>query len=285
MYRFLLSPRWLGGLALAAVVAAVCVLLGTWQWDRREQAAARNAAVVANYDAAPVPVQDVAAVVDGVLPDGSEWTPVTARGRYLAEHTLLVRNRPLDGRPGYHVLVPLRLETGGVLVVDRGWVPTGATGLEPDVVPPPPEGQVEVVVRLRPPEPPADRDAPPGQVDRIDTARVADLLPGEDVLAGAYGVLASEQRAPDVAPVLLPRPQTTEGPHLSYSLQWFVFAAGAFVAYGVLARRTARDHGSTPAARPRHRPSAEDEEDALVDAANAGDHGRSGRLGGRSGHG
>lgn len=285
MYRFLLTPRWIGGLALAAVVAAVCVLLGTWQWDRREQAAARNAPVVANYDAAPVPVQDVPAVGDDVLPDEAEWTPVTASGTYLAERTLLVRNRPLNGRPGYHVLVPLRLASGGVLVVDRGWVPTGATGLEPDVVPPPPDGEVEVVVRLRPPEPPAERDAPPGQVHRIDPARVADLLPGEDVVGGAYGVLASEQPGPDVAPVLLPRPETTEGPHLSYSLQWFVFAAGAFVAYGVLARRTARDLGAAPAARPRHRPSAEDEEDALVDAANAGDHGRFDRLGGRSGHG
>lgn len=269
MYWFLLTPRWLGGLALAVVLAAVCVLLGTWQWDRREQAAARDAPVVANYEAAPVPADEVLTgeLADGVLAEAAEWTPVTARGTYLADETLLVRNRPLNGQPGYHVLVPLRLASGETLLVDRGWVPTGATGQAPDVVPPPPTGEVELVARLRSPEPPAEREAPRGQLHRIDTRQIASILAGEDVVLSAYAVLASERPAPESAPVLLPRPQTSEGPHLSYSLQWFVFAAGVFVAYGVLARRTARDLRAAPAPRPRRRVTAEEEEDALVDAA------------------
>jgi hypothetical protein len=94
-------------------------------------------------------------------------------------------------------------------------------------------------------------------------------------------VLASEDPRPQVAPVLLPRPQVDEGPHLSYSLQWFVFAAGCLVGYGVLARRTAADLAAEraagePGSRPvpprppvpaRRRRSDEEEEDALHDAA------------------
>ena len=269
MYRFLLTPRWVGGFALTVALAGMCVLAGSWQWERREQAVARNAAVEANYELAPVPFADVLAgeLADGTLDDGAEWTPVVTRGTYLAEDTLLVRNRPLHGRPGYRVLVPLRLAAGQTLLVDRGWVPTGATGQGPDAVPPPPAGDVEVVGRLRPSEPPLDRGAPEGQLHRIDTDLVAGLLTGDGLVRGAYAVVDSEQPAAATAPVPLPRPMTDEGPHLSYSLQWFVFAAGLFVAYGVLARRTARDLGPAPVPGPRRRRSAEEEEDALVDAA------------------
>jgi cytochrome oxidase assembly protein ShyY1 len=172
------------------------------------------------------------------------------------------------------VLVPLRAASGAVLLVDRGWLPTGATGEAPDAVPAPPEGRVEVVARLRPPEPAQDRSAPQGQVHTIDTTAIARTLGTDDLVLGAYGVLDGEQPSASPAPVALPRPVVDEGPHLSYSLQWFVFAAGVFVGYGVLARRTAQDlreaagSAPVPVARPAgRRPTAEEEEDALLDAA------------------
>jgi cytochrome oxidase assembly protein ShyY1 len=275
VYRFLLTPRWLGGAVLAVALSAGCVLLGTWQWDRREQRLAANAPVVENYDADPVPVAAVLPAPDAVLPRTREWTPVRTTGVYVPDETLLVRNRPLDGRPGYHVLVPLRLDAGGVLVVDRGWVPTGQTGRRPDAVPPPPVGDLEVVVRLRRPEPASDRAAPRGQLHRIDLQAVAAALGpsgGEQTLvSGAYGVLDREDPAGSPAPVRLPRPDVDEGPHLSYTFQWFVFAVGALVGYVVLARRTAAElRGDVPAPSPPVRPrrrSAEEEEDALLDAA------------------
>ena len=58
MTRALRDPRWLGGLAVAVVFAVVCVLLAQWQLDRRVERAARNAAVLENYDAAPAPLDD-----------------------------------------------------------------------------------------------------------------------------------------------------------------------------------------------------------------------------------
>jgi cytochrome oxidase assembly protein ShyY1 len=270
VYRFLLTSRWLAGLAVAMVVATVCVLLGTWQWHRREQRLEANAAVTGNYDRTPVPLAEVLASPQAGFPAEAAWTPVAVRGEYLAQEALLLRNRPLDGRPGYHVLVPLRTTTGTVLLVDRGWLPTGATGSRPDAVPAPPRGTVDVVARLRPPEPAFGADAPGGQVRSLDLGHIAGTLPsGGDLLTGAYGVLDHEQPPPEQSPVALPRPVVDEGPHLSYSLQWFVFAIGAFVGYGVLARRTAQDLRQVPerpASRPRRR-TAEEEEDELLDAA------------------
>ncbi len=279
MYRFLLSGRWLGLLALAVVVAVACVVLGSWQWNRREERVARNAEVVANYDRDPVPLAE--AVPDPAsFPDGGTWTPVAVRGEYLADETILVRNRNRDGVPGYRVLVPLRTEADEVLLVDRGFVVTGETGERPDDVPAPPGGTVEVVTRLRQPEPATDRPAPPGQTLRITPATLLPEVvddPGTVLVTGAYGDLASESPAPSTAPLREPRPALDEGPHLSYALQWVVFALGALVGFVLLARRTAEDDAADAAAargtpRPpppsrRRRPTTEEEEDALLDAA------------------
>lgn len=271
MYRFLLSRRWLGGLALAVVVAVGCVLLGMWQWDRRELRQERNALVTGNYDLEPQALGSLLPDPGSPLPDGTEWTPVELSGQYLTEGSLLLRNRPLDGRPGYHSLVPFETDDGAVLLVDRGWLPIGATGAGPDDVPAPPDGDVRAVVRLRPAEPAATRDAPAGQVQTIDPRQAAASLPGsvsDGLRTGAYGVLATEQPSAGAAPLPLPRPTIDSGPHLSYSLQWFVFGLGALVAFVVLVRRTAGGDDGPPTVSPgRRRPSAEDEEDALVDAA------------------
>lgn len=278
MYRFLLTRRWLGLLALVVVMAVACVLLGSWQLDRRDQRLERNAQVVDNYDLAPAPLDSV--LVDGDLPAERTWTPVALEGEYVEEATVLVRNRPLDGRPGYEVLVPLRTDAGTTLVVNRGWVPTGRSGQEPDAVPAPPSGPVEVVARLRPAEPRSDRDAPSGQSLTITPG----TFTGSDVVAGAYGALASESPAPGELLEAAPRPALDEGPHLSYAMQWVVFALMGLAGFVVLARRTAEwdaedavARGGVPrptaSRRPdpttvsRRRPTAEDEEDALVDAA------------------
>lgn len=284
MYRFLLSWRWLGAFGLALVLAAGCVFLGDWQWDRHEQRLARNALVTGNYDRPP---QALDAVLGGDatrLPPGTEWTPVRLTGRYLSDATVLLRNRPLDGRPGYHALVPFETGDGVVLWLDRGWLPIGATGSAPDDVPAPPPGEVTVTARLRPSEPESRRSAPAGQAHTITPDALAGTLAGAlpagggaTVVTGAYGVLGAEQPAPADAPLLLPEPEIDEGPHLSYALQWFVFALGALVGFGVLIRRTAADGAgaaeeAAPSARVRRRrPSAEEEEDALVDARLAGE--------------
>lgn len=307
--RFLLTPRWLAGLALAVAFAVVCVSLGLWQWDRRTARHEANMIITANYGQQPAdPAQLLPAQGDD-LPVGDEWRPVVATGRYLEDGAVLLRQRPLDGTNGFHVLVPLLLETTGedgaasaprALLVDRGFVPAGDDAGAVDL-PPVPEGEVTAVVHVRPAEEPFG-DAPEGQTRSIDPAGLAARAPtstalsaaGAELVDGAYGVLAQEQPTATPAPQLLPAPPVDGGPHLSYAFQWWVFAAGGFVGYGVVARRHAADlredaeadqradggpdpddlRGRTPtgarpsrAQAPRRRPTAEEEEDALVDAA------------------
>ncbi|WP_426002629.1 SURF1 family protein [Paenarthrobacter sp. NyZ202] len=285
MYRFLFSSKWLGYFVLAVIFATACVFLGRWQMDRRAETLAEINRVVSNYSATPVPFPQVKEQFTHLDPE-REWTQVEMRGTYDPDGQRVVRNRPLNGQPGYDVVVPFRLTTGEAVVIDRGWLPIGNnTPGRPDVVPSPPAGEVTIVARLKPSEPRLDRGAVEGQLASIDLPGFAEELP-YPVATGAYGQLASETPAVQPMPAPFPKPATEEGTHLSYSLQWFAFGVLMFVGFGYAARQQARNAaidaedeeddttiaaaGSTkrraPAPRKSKRRTSEEEEDAILDA-------------------
>ncbi len=245
MIRLLLTPRWLGALALATVFGLVCVWLGQWQYGRHEERSAAAALVNRHYEGEPV-------ALEGVLPANRElaeddvWTKVAVTGEYERRHQLFVRNRPQNVVYGYEVLVPLRLADGTALLVDRGWVQNAERAdILPDV-PPAPDGPVEVTGWLRRSEPDLGRDLPHGQLPSIDIADAA----GQTglTLRGGYLVLESEVTpasrvsgvAPDRPKPLLP-PDTATGPHFAYALQWWTASLAGFVIVGVFARRELHD--------------------------------------------
>lgn len=283
-YGFLLSGRWIGWFALTVAFAAACSSLGSWQMDRRDTAVETVNRVAANYSQTPIPIADVS----GVFADfeqSMEWTPVSMEGTYVAEDTRVVRNRPFSGRPGYEVLVPLRLDGGGTVIINRGWLPIGNNNAgHPDVVPTPPEGEVAVVARVKPAEPEVRAGAPEGQLASINLSAYEQQL-DYPILTGSYGLLGNEIPASATAPRALPKPDIDTGPHLSYSLQWFAFGLLGFVGLGYAARQqalsdaAAKERGQdddgmhqawkSTAVKPRRkstRPTAEEQEDAVLDA-------------------
>lgn len=291
MYRFLFSSKWLGYLVLAAVFASACVFLGRWQMDRRAETLAEINRVTSNYSAEPLAFSEARDQFEHLDPE-REWTQVELKGSYDTHGERIVRNRPLNGQPGYEVLVPFRLETGETVAVDRGWLPIGNNNPgRPDSIPAPPAGKVTVVVRLKAGEPQLQRGAPEGQLASIDLPTYAAEL-GYPLMTGAYGQLASETPPAADMPVAFPKPSVEEGTHLSYSLQWFAFGILMFVGFGYAARQQARNaaldaeedlagHSGTgtdgehaAAAQHRRRPlprkarkaTSEEEEDAILDA-------------------
>ena len=255
--------RWGGYLALVIVFAVACGLLSWWQWSRRAEAVAEIDKIEANYDAPP-------ALLDTLVPeladadDSVEWRPVELTGEYLVDEQVLVRNRPRNSDAGFEVLVPLRLADGTVFVVDRGWVPAGENLEAPDAVPSAPEGEVTVVVRLKPGEPEIPgRSAPEGQLATIKLQDVADLV-GEPTYTGMYGLLVSEDPVPAESPLAAVRPVDDEGPHLSYALQWIAFGILAFIGlvWAVRRERVIAAGGVIPKRRERDA----EVEDALLDS-------------------
>lgn len=291
-YKFLFSSKWLGYFVVAVIVAVACAALGNWQMNRRNAVVANITKIQMNYSGTIVDYRDVAQNFDS-LDLSKEWTQVRMKGSYRTEDQRIVRNRPLNGGPGYEVLVPFTLENGDTVIIDRGWLPIGyeVPGY-PDSVPQPVEGEITVVARLKPPEPRLDRDAPEGQLASIELNDYAASLP-YPIKTGAYGQLAGETPAAASNPVPFPPPSVDEGSHLSYSLQWLAFGVLAFVGFGYAARMQRRNnefdeleaaetgvdveelYGRGSAYQPRKhvkarkpgaRPTAEEAEDALLDA-------------------
>ncbi|WP_369372310.1 SURF1 family protein [Promicromonospora sp. Populi] len=290
------TRQWVILAVAALVLAALCLVAGRWQWNRYETREAEINLIEANWSAPAVPLGEVLDGPGAVLPTSEVWRPVELEGHYVTDATVLLRNRPVAGRNGYHVLVPFETQVDGqdvVIVINRGTVPLGRDAQGPDAVPAPPSGTVTVVASLRADEPASDRGTPPGQVQAISTAQVLAAGPEGAAWAagrtvGAYGALRTEEPAPDVELATLPKPDTDPGSHLSYAFQWCIFALGAIGGYILLWRRErgalrgetvsagdlllasadADDAAGVRARRqPRdRRPTPEDEEDALIEA-------------------
>lgn len=237
MYRFLLRPKWIGFHLLVAGAMVAMVNLGLWQLRRLDQRRDFNAVVEARYDATPVPIGDL--LTAGTDPDDVEWRPVTTAGEYLPGDGVRIVNRSQSGRAGDNLVVPLRLDDGRLLLVNRGFVP-----IEADA-PAPPGGHVAVTGRLHPSE--TRRlgqlsDPEQGRLteaQRIDIERLAPQLPGEPV--PMYLDLI-ESQPPDATPFPEPiaRPELGEGPHLSYAVQWFLFTVAVGVGWVLAVRHSLR---------------------------------------------
>ena len=248
-YRFLLSRRWLGLLLVALVLAVTCVQLGRWQLHRLAFRHGLNDLVTRSIAAAPV--RPATLVAPGRGPRSRDvYRRIRVTGTYDRDHRLLVRNRPFEGAVGYYVLVPLVTGDGTAVLVNRGWVASGRTAGEPADVPRLPVGTITVVGRVRASEPASTTGTPPrGQVTRIDEPTIARALPY--AVYGGYLDLVRETPKPPKAPQPLDPPETSEGPHLAYAFQWFLFAAMALGGYGLLARREADDRDAAATGVPR----------------------------------
>jgi cytochrome oxidase assembly protein ShyY1 len=254
VYRFLLTPRWLGALALAVAAAVAMVFLGVWQLNRYEQRAAINDRIDSAASVAAVPLNGVLPAPGargraGPAPNHDKaWTKVTVSGRYDPAREIQVRGRTVDGEVGFEIVTPLVLADGTAVLVDRGWIPPAGDALAPPVVPAAPSGQVAVVGQVHlsesHPTPVAHRD---GRLDtrRISVPRLAAQMPYP--VYGAYLLLTQQTPAADRAFTPIPIDHEDAWQNAAYFVQWWLFAPMALVLYGWLARKEA--HGESPVAR------------------------------------
>jgi len=239
------SKRLVTLFAVASLVAITCVALGIWQIARLHQKQQFNAAVRAGLAAPPAPIEALLPEGD---PDPVRYRRASATGTYDTEHGFVLYGRTQDGQAGNHLLTPLRLPDGRAILVDRGWVPLEINEPEaPEAAPPSGEVDVEGVLF-------SSEGDPPGAVDtggpaettlsKIDLEAIQAQLPYP--LASSYLMLQRQTPAqPDGLPEPSPLPELSEGPHLSYAIQWFTFALIAAGGFVVLALREGRDPRAT----------------------------------------
>jgi surfeit locus 1 family protein len=228
-------------MALCLLAAAGFVRLGIWQLHRLGERRARNHLVVAARSA---PAVMLAGRMPGPV-DSLVERRVAARGRYDHSHDIVLRGEALQGIPGVVVVTPLRMAGGDTAVlVERGFVPTpDAVTVDVGALAEPGERQVTGLVgRLdsgggRP----LTREGKTTWA-RLDVAALRDSLP--------YPILPiAIRQLPDPSLSAFPRrldpAPIDEGPHLSYALQWFFFAAMA-VAFAFLVIGRQRDSRRGP---------------------------------------
>lgn len=264
------AVRWGVYVLIAIGFAVACVFLSNWQFERNQERSAQIALVEKNFDAEPAPLSTL---IDesGELDPQDVWRPVLLRGEYLSDEQLLVRNRPHGGTSAFEVLVPFRDLDGRVFIVDRGWVPPGE-GDAPDAVPAPPAGVVDVVARLRESEqlPRSGRGAPEGQVPTINLSEIKKVI-GGDVITSGYGQLVTESPS-GTRLGSFDSPTDDPGPHLSYAIQWILFAVMGFVFIAYIIRTEIVKHREDVSGQPARqspkprRDSDADIEDELLDA-------------------
>ena len=139
--------RWLRWIALAAVFAIACGFLAQWQWNRRTQVVKVIERLDRNYDNRVMPLEELVPR-PGTFALKDEYRPVEISGKYLVSKATLLRNRPHNGNPGFHQLIPFRLDSGMIIIIDRGWLPTGDRQDSPDFNPLPPAGETRLAGRV-----------------------------------------------------------------------------------------------------------------------------------------
>lgn len=226
--------------AVASVVAVTCVALGFWQLRRLDDRRASNARIV-RAQAEPVELvsspSDIAAL--------SPFRRVRTEGSYDLQGEVLLYGRSFRGEPGHHVLTPLVLEDGSGVLVIRGWVPFTLADRAPVTEAPPIALAVRIEGWLVPPETTGtSRPDANGVARTLDIEGIDAQLPYK--LAPFAIQLQDQEPALPALPVRVPLPEPSEGPHLSYAIQWFVFAAIATVGSVVLLRRDRNERPVTP---------------------------------------
>jgi cytochrome oxidase assembly protein ShyY1 len=261
--------RWLAWFVLASLFAASCVVLASWQLDRRDQAVSKISRMLQNYEKSPMSFHELSDLSLEMV-TGYEWTPVELEGNYLPNQELLVRNRPIAGQPGFLQLVPFRLSDGEVVIIERGWIPADSN-LAPSNSYTPTAETKSLVARVKLSELTPNRDSPAGFVTSIHLASLADQV-GESLEQEFYLRLVSEVPAVVEAPQPLGKPVLDEGNHLSYAVQWILFALMGFYAlfWAIRQEREYRkmekDPSYVPGSKRRAKRSDGEIEDELLDS-------------------
>ena len=202
---------------LAAAAIALFVVLGYWQLGRAEEKRA-----IASRFTAGGPVIDWKQ-----LPaDAPRYQRVRLSGHYDKDHQFLLDNMSHESVAGVDVLTPFVLDSGDTVLVNRGWLPFGATRQDlPDVDVD--AGQRTIVGRTDElPRPGIWLKAPPAtgwprlvqypKMQELSVALGVELAPRQVLLDPAV---------PDGYIRTWIVPGAAADQNLGYAVQWFAFAA------------------------------------------------------------
>jgi surfeit locus 1 family protein len=230
------TRRLIAFVALAVVLGALFVRLGLWQLDRRGERRAMNERVSGQLRRPAVPIAELLADSDAVN------RPATIMGMPDLANEIVVTGRSSSGSPGVHIFTPLRIPgRDTAILVNRGWVyaPDAATvdlnrwrETRSTFT-----GFTQRLATVEPTGPAARASSGTQSIRMLSHPGIARLLPYP---VHALYLVARDSTAGDSVPVRIGAPPLSDGPHLSYAIQWFAFAAIALGGAAAVVHRARR---------------------------------------------
>ena len=234
--------KWILTTLLVLAGTALCIRLGIWQLDRLTQRRAFNHQVE-SMRAMPVldlnqqQPEDIASM---------EWRSVEVTGKYDFANQVALRNQYNLDQYGYHLLTPLLYNpsTGSgqapmAILVDRGWIPADGNSTPADWRKYDESGDAYIVgqIRLGQTKPAFGGVAdvlPAGGAklelwNNADIERIAEQLPYPTLHIYIQPNVDEDDSEPPIP--YQPTIELTEGPHMGYAGQWFIFASILFLGY------------------------------------------------------
>ncbi|MEM7379248.1 MAG: SURF1 family protein [Pseudomonadota bacterium] len=225
----------------ALLVFPLLLSLGFWQVGRAAERQALLDASAAAVQQAPVSLDDVS--LQAATP---RYVPVAVRGRVDASRQFLLDNRVNGKVAGYEVLTPVIYKPGKAILINRGWIPLGASRVaKPDVALP--DGTALSVeftgLAVVPPERFSLGDAAGGDTGWPRVLQVEDFAAISALLG--LEVLPRVVQSADIAwgfeSIWKP---VQKGPeqNYAYALQWFALAATLVLIVVVLCVRKRQEN-------------------------------------------
>lgn len=233
----LFRGRWLLLTVLVVIGVVIMLRLGIWQLDRLDQRRAANALLAQRVNAPPLSLN--------TLDPATDWSelinrPVIAQGVYDLSQQVAVQYQTYQERPGVTLITPLRLNDGqSAVLVNRGWLPLeqsepsqwaayAVSGVVTVTGYVQAAGPLDAVALTTP-----GSTARQSEVLRLNVAELQAQIPYS--ILPVYVLEAAPSAAQTTLPYRVPLDlDLSEGPHLSYAIQWFAFAVifgGGYWAY------------------------------------------------------
>ena len=226
------GPRLI--ITVASVLTLVFLRLGFWQLSRLSERKQLNAELASRAVDSAVPISQLP--TDTAL---AHYRRVLLEGNYDYDNEIVLSFRSREGSPGVNIVTPLALPgTDTVLMVVRGWVysPDGTTVDLPrwrEANTLKGEGFVET---YPPPRAGVNGSSITTSAYRwLDRSRLEKRI--RHPLKPYYAVLTSPPVDSVHTPPRLRVPPMDEGPHRSYAIQWFSFAAISIIGTVLFLRR------------------------------------------------
>lgn len=220
---------------LVAVIGALAMAgLGTWQVQRLGWKEGLIAERQASLARPPVAIGDISA-------SPPAWRHVTVTGTFLHANSLPVGPRSWRGLPHWRLVTPLRLSDGGIVLIDRGWVPDrGGKAALSSVARP--AGTVTIEGVARTPSSPGrfapDNDPAGDSWFRVAPAEMARRLALSET--AGFWIEATGKQGTGRYPVPEAVIAMPSNNHLQYAITWYGLALAALAVAGAYWRRARR---------------------------------------------